>query len=179
MKEILEEIKDFFEGIYYNIRAFFHSSRRFFYWGWKLRHSYEFDCHGFYEMTALKLRTCHKYFSTKGHCVWNSNPSDKNMRRILVAANLAERLHGDHTSYLSKSVEEHQNKWGEPERIWKDAGKNLTSLTFKYPNVKSKRDEEICRKDYRRIMKKYDKIRRDDKKLLFKLLEHNLDHWWD
>jgi hypothetical protein len=79
---------------------------RFFYWGWKLRKSHDFDFAFLEEMMLLKLKRMEKCFKKHGNTVWcqvPDAPEYKHMRALELAIRLLERL--DKDEYRSYETE--------------------------------------------------------------------------
>ena len=74
-----------FRDIKANIHAFFNTMGRFFYWGWKMRHSYEWDAHFIYEMLYLKLDETYKCFKNHGTLMWNESEHTNRMKKLKEA----------------------------------------------------------------------------------------------
>lgn len=72
--------------------------KRFFYWGWKLRNSYDWDHSYFYEIIYLKLDSMYRYLTTYGICV-SSNKNSNLMKKLLEASNLAKSLSDESFEY--------------------------------------------------------------------------------
>lgn len=140
------------------MRAFIEKIQRMFYWGWKMRNSVDFDACAIYEMLYLKLDRVYNCFLVNSHCVWNSDPNSKGMRRLRIARELARRLSTD--LYID-NYEKHLEKFPK-EDDW---------LEF--------RMEDNERKSFLRAVKKDDYLVERDKEYLFELLNRNINFWWD
>lgn len=156
--------------------------QRMIFWGWKMRWSWDFDSHGIYDMIYLKLDRIQNCFNKNGHCVWNRNNDTKGMKKLRVAKELAKRLFED--DYIIRACDEHEVIWGECRTHSKPifiGGKTDygSSITFSHDLAITEKQIKQCRKDYRRIHSKYDRMKVEDRKQLFQLLEKNLNQWWD
>ena len=143
----------------YHIIAFKEMVQRMFFWGWKMRHNYDFDASYIYDILYLKLDRVYTCFLENGHCVWNDGADTKGMKRLSIARNLAKRLSKDN---YSTHMDEHYKV---------------------YPPNRSRpflarwgREESLS---FRRAVKKDSVQREGEKKYLFTLLEKHLDCWWD
>jgi len=162
-----------------SIIGFFQMLERMLFWGWHMRHSYDFDCHTIYKILHLKFKRTIKNFNEDGHCVWNDNPDGKQMKKLRTASELANRLNKGNGDYIIKAINEHEKKWGKSNHIWKELDNGCSTLSVEWPKAPTPEKQLECKKDYRRTLIKYDNIQRADKKLFFKLLERNLEDWWD
>jgi hypothetical protein len=154
-----------------DIRVFFDKIGRFFYWGWKLRESYEWDAHFVYEMIYLKLDDNYKCFKNHGHLVWNESEHTNRMKKLREAKELAKKLFED--DYQLKSIEAVEAKYGPIQLNFTKYG-SFSSAKIDYP-VKSR-----AYRHYTDIMdRKFDTMRETDKKRLYYLLNKYLRYWWD
>lgn len=152
---------------------------RFFYWGWMLKDSYDFDAQYIYQMLYLKLERMEKSFTLNGHCVWNSNPNNKEMRKLRIAKTLAKRLWEDDDKTEQDEINRLDLKWGETIREFTPAPNGLNRYTIKNRNVDSVEEQEKANKEYFSVHEKSSRKMQSEKKELFKLLSKHIDTWWD
>lgn len=150
----------------------FETLERMFYWGWKLRKSYDFDGNTLFDIIHLKLERLYKCHRDHGHCEWNSSTETKLMKRLKEASELAKRLSDEeYTDKYSMRVFSNyigsegdgfiydSHKKFHPEA--KEIDSNLYSVMLK----------KALNKDYKNYT--------NNKNRLFKLLDRYLDRWWD
>lgn len=142
----------------------FNQISNFFYWGWKLKENYEWDYFFLYEIIYLKLQRMEKLF-----CNGMGEDSIKYAKQIMVAKNLAKRLMDDkYDFYLS----EFYRKNGEARAMFINEN-GITKLEFIHPKIPDyDTNEGIARQ-------RDDAKREEDKKELFKLLEKQIEYWWE
>jgi hypothetical protein len=97
-KLYLADCLDPFFNAVTSVRAFYECVKRFFFWGWKLRKSYDFDSHTIYEMLNLKYRRIEKALEN-GHCL---HPIS-HQRRLKTIIELTHRL--QESDYLSVQID--------------------------------------------------------------------------
>ena len=91
------------------LRHFIDSVKRFFFWGWKLRNSHDWDYAYLYKIMALKLERMEYEFKNHGHCEWQEEDSLE-WARFTKAVRLMRRLAEDDFDNHYKA---HVAKWGE------------------------------------------------------------------
>ena len=123
-------------------------------------------------MIEVNLDTMIDYSMKNGHLVWNSDYDNKPMRKLRVARELARRL--DRDDYMNKIYDLRAEKWGK-RSISFDNGK----LVVSYENIKSEEEQKIQGREFRRLIRKSDKQKKDEHKQLFELLKKHLNGWWD
>jgi len=172
----LESIKDYIEDKYYDFIGFFSSKyqmlQRMFFWGWKMRWSWDFDSHTIYEMLHYKLDrlyNCHLKYS---HCVWNSDPNNNLMKKLKEASILAKRLSED--QYDIKAFEEADKKF--KLKSWMEKIKDTSYSRYYSTYEITPKRAELYRKARVKI---YFKQKQYEKDRLFKLLNQYIAIWWD
>lgn len=149
---------------------------RVFYWGPAMRRNYDFDSHGIYDMLYRKLDRMYTCFVKHGHCVWNSNPNNKSMRKLRIARNLAKRLaENDYHTQADEVIAQYGNVRMDfipiPER-------SVSRCEFYMERAKPEQQKQalaLLHKAHQRD----DKQRLDEKAYFFKLLQKYLETWWD
>lgn len=142
---------------------------RMLFWGWNMRHSYDFDAQTLYDIIYLKLDRVYNCMLSDSHCAWNSSPDTKLMRRLYEARTLAKRLsEGD--MYLNSSV-----KLTEKYRDIKPRGLLSSYLDQNSKPIESKLYSYILKKAFEKDNTRY----QTDKQRLFMLLNKYLSEWWD
>jgi len=162
---MIEKIKDFFYDLYSVIFSYKEMIQRMLFWAWNLRWNYDFDGTYLYKIIYLKIDRMYKYFKDHGHCMWTNNINNNQMRKLRIARECAKRLYKD--KYTINAIDEMDKKWGKL---------NIDYERFKYITEQDKINE---RKDNIRIHDKYEKIKNNDKRLLFGILEKHLEGFWD
>jgi hypothetical protein len=165
----VEKINELFEWF----RSKYEMICRIFYYGWKMRNSYDFDGHALYGVIYLKLDAMYRCFRDHGHCVWNRNKNTVSMRRIRIARELARRL--DEGDYFSRALIPHDKKWGTSEVKFKN-GKGIFII---YENAKNYEQQEQARDEMLLYYNKAEEQIQTEHKELFRLLEKYLQGWWD
>lgn len=146
---------DWFDSIYEiytKVRVFFQTVERFFFWGWKLRNSYDFDSAFVYEMLYLKYERIEKCLEN-GHCVHNKTE----MRRLKTIKCLALRLFEANYAQEEFALLEKQGK----------------SFTTKTDGV-----YRITPEGHRANKNVEDRENRD-KEMMFALISKYNGHFWD
>lgn len=168
-------VKDPFErNIWQKIRSFWNIwtelFERIFFWGWNMRWSYDFDGYTVYRILYLKLNRMYKCFRDYGHLVWNSDVNNKEMRKLRIARELAKRLYENDYSTHLKKVEE---KYGELQMGFSQLG------CYFYMDKTTKDNQGKAYKERQRAIRLDALQRESEKEYLFRLLNKNLDSWWD
>lgn len=178
MKERWEDFVDYLYDLYTDLLIVpYETTRRFFYWGWKLKKNYSFDCNNTYYMIHLRLKKMIEYSEKYSSCLWNSNPNTTQMRKLRIACELAKRLNDD---YYWTHKNKHEEKWGELQlHFGKPDERRCRSLDFSRPNANTDKEKEQERKEYQIASDMDDQQKKDERKYFFKLLEKHLEGWWD
>ena len=130
--------------------------KNFFFWGWKLRNSVDFNANSLYEMIHLKLDTTYKSFVRNSHLMWNRSENTVGMRKLKIAAELAKRISEDKYLHNHYDFVENPEEFLGLEMHPKGLGRK----------VQNNRKREFSQK-------------KRERELLFNLLEKHLDTWWD
>jgi ABC-type arginine transport system ATPase subunit len=93
------------------INKIFNQIKNFFYWGWKLRESHDWDYWFLYEIMYLKMKRMRNAIKN-GHIVW----SEKNDKKMAEAIELLHRLmYNDYMDNYNKRlfdiINKHINSW--------------------------------------------------------------------
>ena len=184
LQERLEDFVDWMSDLYTDLFIIpYETLCRFLYWGWKLRHSYEWEAgHGLYYMIYLKTKGLIDYSRDHAHLCWNNNEDGTEFRKLKIACNLAKRL-WEEDYHTHREI--HNKKWGNkiefdflPHSYDKD-GKPLTySMISINEQRRSKEENEKERKEYRIAIEK-DQQQDSERKYLMELLFKYMDRWWD
>lgn len=179
IKEEFNDLIDRFYDLYTNLIIIpYETISRFFYWGWKLRHNYSWDCtYLLYDMIYLKLNKLIEYSKQHAHLCWNSNPNTKEMRKLRIACHLSKRLaNHDYSTHMTQ----HDNEWG---KLYMEFGESKglhrpcylkRFVTEQFPHLKNKE-----RKEWHIAQELDENQRKHEKEYLFHLLKKHLERWWD
>lgn len=144
--------------------------QRVFYYGWKMRWSWDFDAWTIYDVLYLKLDRVHGCMINHSHLMWNSRPDTKLMKRLCEAKHLAKKLSEN----------------------YKYEHRNYSKLRIKYTSRKGKdgifsslheNSKVIDGKLYRFMVKKA--FEKDEKEMenvtrrFHYLIEKYAGQWWD
>jgi len=159
------------------LKQFIQTFKRFFYWGWKLRHNYDWDCNLMYFMMYLKMKTLIDYSRAYAHLCWNIKEDGKEFRKLKIACELAKRLwESDYNTYQNN----HVKKWGELE--WEFIKNNKSNCSTLNLYRKKANTEELKQQESKEniiAIKADEQQRNNEKRYLYKLLEKHLESWWD
>ena len=176
--------------------SLFEKIKRFFSYGmlgWK---TVDFDCHSTYDIINFKLQRAYDIFLKYGHLEWNASKETKGMKRLREAIHLSKRLAND--DYLIEALSVHEKKYGKRElvnfkfnyleEIWNEEKEipkeRLKTAICRYKKDNSSFTSQTLR-DLRRdshlmlCFKKAELIQKQDRDRFFKLLNKNLEGWWD
>ena len=145
---------------------------RFFYWGWKLRHNYDFDAQTVYELLYLKLDRIYNCMKEYSHLEWNSTPDSNLMRKLAEARGLAKRLHDydyNHSAFLEADAKFEYKVWSEP---IEGSSNFILQSNWMYKEKEAKLYLKARKKHYAKMLE-------IDKKRFYYLLDKYLEHWWD
>jgi len=139
---------------------------------WKDR---DWDHTFLYIILYFKLSNMEKYLRKYGH----STNAEKDADKIKVCINLLKRLMDD--EYYDMVFKKHHEKWGEPKFNWFDLKDKpgYSELKIKRPNVITKKDEEIEKNGYNRLMQVENNLRQQDIDYLFSTIKKYHQGWWD
>lgn len=148
------------------MRRIIEKIKRMLFWGWKLRDSYDFDAHTIYEILYLKLDRVYNVMLNNSHLMWNDSPDTPGMRRLREARDLALRFSQDFEEYDHRAFDETRKLFGPSNMQFTDNG------------VTSDWGEDAHR--YLNIRRKHwNKVKSEQHKRLFYLIEKYTCHWWD
>lgn len=159
------------------IRSKYQMFRRMMFWGWNLRNNYDFDAQTIYDILYLKLQRLHVTFNTNSHLEWNSSPTNRRMKKLSEAILLCKRI---------KTNYHEDNAFIQLEKEFGKLKTEFIPLSNGFSEFKSNREKvtnEQQRKLYREALKKTfersTKLKKADEDRFFKLLQENINVWWD
>ena len=164
----MKRITNFFRSIKYGIE-------NLIIWApiiWKDR---DWDHWYLYKMFKFKLIQMEKLHRKYGMSVNSENTADQ----MKICINLLERLIND--EYGESIFKHHNKKWGRPHFNWeycKDR-KGCSELHITHRHVNSEEDKKQERKEFRRLIKHEEILKRQDIEYLFKLMTKHIQGWWD
>lgn len=154
------------------MRSLIEKIKRIVFWGWKLRNNYDFDAGYMYEVMYLKFDRLYYGMLAHSHCVWNSSPSSKLMRRLYEARGLAKKLseseYGRHSHTFL-------------EKYYRINEYNPNGVNFCRPiGVNAKLvSQEFYSYGLKKTLTRDENERKIDQKRLYHLMERYIDVWWD
>lgn len=168
IKQIIRKIKEW----PYHIK---HGIRNLIIWFpviWKDRW---WDYYFIYTILRRKLHLMEKNIRLHGHHTKHIEDADKIKKCVLLLDRLIE------DDYHENVFKHHDEKWGDGELLFKDSTNypHCYEADIKYPNVKTKEDDELQSKEYKLLSKKPQELIKQDLDLLFKLMRKNIQTWWD
>ena len=167
------EFWSFYRSIRGDVCHFFDTIERFFYWGWKLRHNYDWDSAGIYDMILFKLDRMIPIFEDSQYHSY----SKKFVNRMKEVRDLAKRLkQGDYNQYHD-SFEE---KWGR--QTWNTESikeGQITRICFNEPPSVNDTNLEKYHSEFKKAMTDDYNAEIADRKLFFELLNKYIQKWWD
>ena len=133
------------------------------------------DQYFIYVVLRHKLHLMEKNIRLYGHHTKHIQDAD-NIKKCVL---LLDRLIND--DYHENVYKHHDKKWGDADFIFTDSTDypQCSKLDIKYPNAKTKEDEELQSKEHKLLMKKPQELLEQDLELLFKLMRKNIQTWWD
>lgn len=104
--------------------------------------------------------------------------SKQNARRLRTILELMTKVYDE--EYRMQHFEQMKRFWGEVDMEWED-GRNGTSRFkgFKWQFAHTPEQHERAEQQFRGLAYVAEKKHQRAKKLLWKLIEHNLEHMWD
>lgn len=170
VEKIYDLIEDFEHWICHPFAVYGQMFDRMFFWAFKMRNSWDFDASTIYEMVYLKLDRVYKCMRDHGHCMWNSDPANKDMRRLLELTELARKLsEDDYCRYYYRFNDKYYNKDRDDSCfIWR-----LDRLTGK--PISDKLYSVMLKKAFDRDHKN----RLADKARFFMMMEKYMERFWD
>lgn len=125
----------------------------FFYWGWKLNDTCDWDYSSIYQVLHFKLDRMVKEMKPNK---WYSWVGDSRMwKQLLIARELAKRLHGH--DYFGPESEK---------------------LGIDFDDYLNKKEDEFFSRKVRMALEKSDSLEERDRKLLWKIMDKYSCHWW-
>jgi len=139
---------------------------------WKDR---QWDHFYIYVVLRHKLHLTEQLIRHHGHHVKHIEDADKIKKCVLILDRLIE------DDYHENVYRNHDKKWGDGKMIFTDSTEHpgYSIMDIKYPNVKTKEDDKLQDKEYRRLMMKPEELRKQDIEMLFKLMTKHIQTWWD
>lgn len=147
---------------------------RFFYWGWNLRNSYDWDYSYLYEIMLLKMKRMYT-------AIENGSTEEKEKKKILRtlkdAINYCDKLlKDDYTRNLDKV----DQKWGEHEFAFNPSETKGFSTMYSFNrNALNPKDQKKADKEILNAYQKDEFEKTMDKMGLFQTMEENIGKWWD
>ncbi len=128
----------------------------------------QWDNRFIYIILRQKLHFTEQTIRRYGHHENDIKDADRIKRCVDILDRLIEDAHYDEV------FEEHCKKWGHPEFSWKE-----DKLYIKYPNVKTRLDDESEQIDFRKASNKEESSRQADIDELFEIMRKHIQEWWD
>ena len=146
---------------FYNLvdtfRHFFDSIERFFFWGWNMRHSYDWDYGYLYKMIYLKMKRMEKDFD---ECKYSVKWTDSNaMHQFKVAKGCMQRM-------CEKDYCE-----DEYDHYFKEYPSIIVDSTFTHPKGSDN-------KRFMRIVRREEYLRQQDIKMFADIFIKHSRKWW-
>lgn len=139
---------------------------------WKDR---QWDHQFIYAILRHKLHLTEQFIRHNGVHINNIKDADKIKKCVL----LLDRLIKD--EYHENVNRYYYERWGEPEMIFEDSEEHpgCKTVDLKYPNVKTKEDEKVNTKQFKRNFKIEQKLKEQDLDMLFKMMRKYIETWED
>jgi len=151
----------------WRISAFYESFCRFFYWGWKLRNSHDFDYGYLEEIILIKLQRIEK-------CLKSSKvrtPNPKLLKRLAITIELARRVRNQ--PQYAVEVDYFLGDMREDFTL-----EEIADPPAENPHTGSRFQLKIS-KNARKWFDKAEKIEYNNRRDLYKNLEKWGQYWWD
>jgi hypothetical protein len=135
----------------------------------------DWDHYYLYQILRKKLINMEIYHRKYGHSV-NSTETAFEIKKCILLLN---RLIDD--NYDELVFKKHHKKWGEPIFNWNDCKdkKDCYSLRIEQKNVKTDKDKKQESKEFERLCKHINMLKKQDIEYLFKLMNKHIQTWWD
>ena len=159
---MFQKIKDFPRNFVYGIENLIK-------WAPVIWTDRNWDNYFIYKVLRHKLHLTEQNIRYNGHHVRNIEDANK----IKTCVLLLDRLIED--DYHEKVSKKYHEKWGRPELNFNDD----RSVAITHANVKTEKDREQERKDFKRTMDKEEEMIKQDLELLFKTMRKHIRSWWD
>jgi hypothetical protein len=134
----------------------------------------DWDSEYIIRLLQFKLSNMEDFIRYKGHHLYAERDADTIHRALLYIDRI---LNYDHHSNIFKH---HDKKWGEVEISTEDIdNSDSCKVLLKRQNVKTEKDEELERKEFRILTEKVYVLEQQDYDMLFKHLKKYIRTWWD
>lgn len=159
------------ETIYYNIQI---GIPNLFIWFTTIWNDRWWDHYFIWKILYKKLEIMEKNIRKNGCHLHN----DKDANQIKLATLLLKRLIDD--NYYENVFKHHAEKWGEITLDFKGTENNnlYRSLLGREKAITDKQIEQE-NKDFKRIMDKPEKMKKQDIEFLFNYMKKHIEGWWD
>lgn len=138
---------------------------------WKDRN---WDYSFIYILLRHKLHLTEHLIRNHGHHLYK----DKDADNIKLCVNLLDRLIED--DYHKHAFKAHDKKWGEADFQWKDTkDAEFVEMLIKHENVKTPKDKEKEKEDFKRAINHEDHLKKQDLDMLFNTMRKHIQGWWD
>lgn len=178
-KDVRHHFSDFKRDIIQPLRSLKYGIENLIKWLNIIWNDRDWDYYFFLIMMKKKLEGMEHQHRVYSHCI----DSEKITKKMRVCIHLLDRIIED--DYCKKEYEDHDKKYGKldidskPSQYDKN-GKILTyKMIFNRDKVTNDRIKKYERDDFRRIIKKSDNIKNNDKNMLFDMLRRNIFQFWD
>lgn len=134
----------------------------------------DWDYAYFYELMAWKLKRIERSISNS--CVLHQPESIRALKRLI---GVCSRLGND--EYAEKYFKKHDEKWGEQPRpmLIEISDSSFSQVIYRdRPNVKTAKDRDKEKDEFRACDKKGERDRQKDLKLLYGILKEYSHTWW-
>lgn len=166
-------VPDWFRDLKTEIRWFFKNIKRIFEYLPVVWNDRDWDEHYIYKILKYKIERTRRENLRGNHL--HKNRYAKQMRTCEI---LLDRLAKD--NYFDKLNEKHEKKWGELKvdflPVNPDSGYGQIDLS--HPNAKTAEQKEQQSKEFKRIMKQENMLRKQDLDLFAKIFARNSRNWW-
>ncbi len=139
-------------------RTFIRRVKAFFFWGWALRDSVDWDFESIYDILEIKFKRIHTCLKVDPYY---GNP--KALKKLQVCINLIDRLKSD--SYVDLACPKFKEISTRRLKQYTEDG-----ILIKF----SKEDSKIIK----RAWKDADNLEKQDREMLFSLITKNINKWW-
>jgi len=169
----METIRDYFEGLYYKIIRIKQQIKNFFFWGWFMKDTLDYDAHSIYPMLHYKLKSVYNYMKKDSHLMWNSSTKTNGMRKLAELSELARKLYEEDYSYRNNV-----------RRVMDNYECPRTIASPIYSLVKRRKPRKMISNDlykfYFKMASKRDKKEYETvKNRFYYLLNKYVEHFWD
>lgn len=110
-----------------------------------------------------------------GYNVNADEEADKVKKCVLILDRLIKDEYHEH------AFKRHDEIWGPPELKFQDieGDSEHKTLNIEHKNVKTKKDEELERKDFKRACEHENELKKQDLDILFRTMRKHIQGWWD